>query len=81
MKNKNTVTILLLLLLTAITALVSHYFSDLKWLVIIILGLSTIKFALVAFQFVELKKAHTVWKTLIIGYLAFFFSTVSLILI
>lgn len=38
----------------------------------IILGLSGLKFLLVAFQFMEMKLANGFWKVIIVGYIIFF---------
>jgi len=64
-------TLLSLILLTITTALVSG-FIDLKVGVFFILLLSAIKFVLVSFQFMELKKAHPFWKTMILLFLIVF---------
>jgi hypothetical protein len=42
--------------------------------------LSSIKFLLVAFQFMELKKAHSFWKILLSSYLILFTLIVSALL-
>ncbi len=78
--KKNIITIGLLLVLTVLTAITSMYYSDFKWAALLILGLSSIKFLLVSFQFMELKEAHAVWKTLVIGYLVVFITIVGVIL-
>lgn len=81
MKNKNQIAIIALLGLTILSALISQFTTlNLNWLSFTILGLSAIKFAIVAFQFMEMKKAHTVWKAIIIGYLLLFIGVVTLIL-
>lgn len=70
MKNTATITWIVLIVLTIISALVSKL--DSKYVVLIILILSGIKFLGIAFQFMELKKAHVFWKTIIIGFVFFF---------
>ena len=65
MKNKDIYTLALLILLTIITAIISVNYNNLKIVLIIILGLSGIKFLAVSFQFMELKKANSFWKILI----------------
>jgi len=67
MKNTATITWLILLMLTIASAL----FSDLdsKYAVLFILILSALKFFGIAFQFMEIKKAHVFWKTIIIGFI------------
>ena len=52
-----------LILLTLATALVSNSMLASKIATTIILGISSIKFLLVAFQFMELKKANMFWET------------------
>jgi heme/copper-type cytochrome/quinol oxidase subunit 4 len=52
----------LLIILTMATAFISNSFLLSRTLIGVILGFSAIKFILVAFQFMELKKAHVFWK-------------------
>lgn len=52
----------LLILLTLITALISNTSMFSKYAVGLIMTISAIKFLWVAFQFMELKKAHVFWK-------------------
>ena len=80
MKLTHQNTLLLLYLLTLATALVSRFYYGLSFFVVLILGLSAIKFMLVAFQFMEMKKAHVFWKFLIGFYLLIFVGAVSVIL-
>lgn len=80
MQKINIFTLTILILLTISTAILSNYFNSLKYIVFLILGLSGVKFILVAFQFMELKKAHQFWKSLIIIFLILFIGTISLIL-
>lgn len=77
MKKKDIYTLGLLIILTITTAIFSTRFSELKSVVAIILGLSAIKFMLVAFQFMEMKKANTFWKFLIVIYLVLYVTIVS----
>lgn len=51
-----------LLLFTFLTALLSLYVAVSTVLVLLILGIASVKFLLVAFQFMELKKANLFWK-------------------
>jgi heme/copper-type cytochrome/quinol oxidase subunit 4 len=62
MKKSLILTYGLLILLTIATALISNSTAIPKVVVGLIMGLSTIKFILVAFQFMELKKANSIWK-------------------
>lgn len=65
-----TITWIILIVLTITSALVSKL--ETKYVVLIILILSALKFFGIAFQFMEIKKAHVFWKTLIIGFILFF---------
>jgi len=69
-KRKNSSVLILLVLLTISTAYFSVHFEKIAY---VILLLSGIKFLLVAFQFMELKKSHLFWKILIVLFLVFFF--------
>jgi len=64
-------TLFALIVLTTLSALVSN-FVDVKTGVFLILFLSAIKFVLVSFQFMELKKAHSFWRTIILIFLITF---------
>ena len=67
MKKSLLVTYGVLIVLTITTALISNASSFSTVAVALIMGLSAIKFLLVAFQFMELKKANSAWKyTLVI---------------
>ena len=70
MKNTATITWVILLVLTITSAWVSNLEG--KYVVFIILFLSALKFFGIAFQFMEMKKAHVFWKTLIIGFIFLF---------
>lgn len=65
MKKTHLYTYSLLILLTLVTAFVAS-FQGSKAIVIIIIAFALFKFWLVAFQFMELKKAHPFWKFLIV---------------
>ena len=80
MKLTHKTTLILLYILTTVTALVSAYLYGWKFFVFTILGLSAIKFMLVAFDFMEMKKAHSFWKFFIVFYLVIFVTVVSLVL-
>jgi heme/copper-type cytochrome/quinol oxidase subunit 4 len=62
MKKSFIFTYIPLILLTAATALVSTSSAISKIAIFLIMGISVIKFLLVAFQFMELKKANSFWK-------------------
>lgn len=57
----------LLILMTVMTAVISNVFVGTNFAVILILGISFLKFGLVAFQFMELKKANIFWKTSVLA--------------
>ncbi len=59
---KNIITLGVLLLLTA-AAFSANTMQDNRYLTLTVLGLGAVKLFLVAFQFMELKKAHLFWKT------------------
>jgi hypothetical protein len=63
MERSLNVTYLILMVFTVLTAVVSSMalFSG-KILVLIIMALAAAKYLLVAFDFLELKKAHFFWK-------------------
>jgi len=80
MKLTHKTTLILLYLLTFATAIISKYLYGWSFFVTLILGLSAVKFMLVAFQFMEMKKAHSFWKFFIVFYLVVFVTVVSLVL-
>ena len=67
MYETNTSTFILLLSLTLVAAFVAPNVSP-EIIVITVITLALIKFWLVTFQFMELKKAHPFWKYLILGF-------------
>ena len=67
MKDTITSTFILLLTLTLVAAFAASNVSP-EIIVITVVALAFIKFWLVAFQFMELKKAHPFWKYLILGF-------------
>ncbi len=67
MKDTITSTFILLLTLTLVAALAASNVSP-EIIVTTVVALAFIKFWLVAFQFMELKKAHPFWKYLILGF-------------
>lgn len=80
MQKKDIYTLALLIVLTITVAVFSNFDEKLKFVGLIILILSGIKFAAVAFQFMELKKAHSFWKTMIISFLIVFVGIIYVIL-
>ena len=81
MKDSNTKTLIVLIVLTVVVVgfLSGMEETSNKWFMLI-LGVSSVKFLLVAFQFMELKKAHVAWKIVLSAYLLFFFSAISIVL-
>lgn len=67
MKDKISSTFILLLALTVIAAFLALNVSA-EIMATTVVTLALIKFWLVAFQFMELKKAHLFWKYLILGF-------------
>ena len=72
MAKKDIYTLAGLIILTIVTALFSTTFNSIKYVSLIILILSIIKFLLIAFQFMELKKAHSFWKSIVLIYVTLF---------
>ncbi len=79
MQKKDIITLVLLISATLFTSVISVNSDSLKYVVFVILIVSGIKFSLIAFQFMELKKAHIFWKTALICFLVLFFGVVSII--
>lgn len=73
MKNITTITWIILIILTITSAFISNLEGT--YVVLIILILSALKFFGIAFQFMELKKAHSFWKVSIIGFILIFATT------
>ena len=80
MQKKDIYNLVALIGLTILTAFFATQLSGLKHVSIIILVLSAFKFILVSFNFMELKKAHTLWKAVVVIYLVIFVSIISIIL-
>lgn len=62
MKKTLNLSFVLLILLTFITALISNTSKFTEFAIGLIMVISAIKFILVSFQFMELKKANIFWK-------------------
>jgi hypothetical protein len=77
MNKQNSITWIVLLVLTVISGLVSS--ASISYLVPFILVFAALKFIGVAFNFMELKKAHVFWKIVLVGYLVVFCSVLLLI--
>lgn len=59
----------ILIFLTICTALVSNFIGISSIAIVLIMGLSVLKFYLVSFEFMELKKANSFWKITLISVL------------
>jgi hypothetical protein len=70
----------LLILLTISSALVGNIFPHYSYIIAVIIGLTMVKFLGISFFFMELRKAHYFWKTIIIIYL-FIFSIIAITLV
>ena len=79
MKKHLTLVYGIVLLLTIATAILSK-FSIHKTATISILALSGVKFLLVAFHFMELKKANVFWKVTLSLFLMLLIGIISLII-
>ena len=64
--------LIVLILLTAVSALVSGKLFNSTYTVAIIILLSILKFIGVSFYFMELKNAHVFWKTSILVFVSLF---------
>ena len=74
MKSRAIITWVLLVVLTIVSAVLSD--TQGKYIILIIMMLAAFKFIGVAFQFMELKKAHPFWKYAILIYLIFIITVV-----
>ncbi|MEN8187010.1 MAG: cytochrome C oxidase subunit IV family protein [Bacteroidota bacterium] len=80
MQKKDIYTLVLLIILTITTAYFSNTFHNLEIISLVILTLSGLKFIAVVFQFMEMKKAHRVWKSTIILFLTLFIGIIFAVL-
>ena len=76
---KNSITLGILLLLTILVSVASAQMQQGTYLVILIMGLAMAKLLLVAFQFMELKKAHLFWKGSIVFFAFIIFTGVGVL--
>jgi hypothetical protein len=80
MKNSLIISYFLLLLLTILSALIAASFTISTILAATLMALAATKFVAVAFQFMDLKKAHPFWKSsLLISLIVLVVLIVSLI--
>jgi len=78
MNKTSIITWVILIVLTIASALLSGIQS--KYTVLLIMIISALKFIGVAFQFMELKKAHTFWRTLLVSFLAIYTMLILIII-
>lgn len=71
----------LILIVTTLTGVLISYFIHSGFLVLTVLIFAAIKFLLVGFQFMELKKAHNLWKFLFMFYALLICTLMTLTLI
>ncbi|MCP5537111.1 MAG: cytochrome C oxidase subunit IV family protein [Akkermansiaceae bacterium] len=77
---KNITTLGVLLLLTAIAVFAANMLQDSGYLVLAVLGLGVVKLLLVAFQFMELKRANLFWKAALSMVVVLFLASSCIIL-
>lgn len=66
MKKHTIIAYLMLVLLTLSTAILSQEKEYVKNISMVILAISIVKFFIVAFEFMEIRKAHTLWKVIVV---------------
>ena len=76
--KKLLIVLVVLIALTLITAIISNV--DTSYTVIAILFLAVLKFIGVSFYFMEIKQAHSFWKTSLLIFLGLFSATVLIIM-
>ena len=71
MSGSNFNILVLLVVLTLVTVMVTRFLDAGAWGSILIMGIALAKYLLVAFYFMELRKAHRLWKfvAVLIGFL------------
>lgn len=79
-RNILSVSWLVLMLLVLMMAVTSHFSDSIRYLGWIILGLSGVKFLVVAYQFMEMKVAHPFWKIALLVYAGVFILTIAFLL-
>ena len=79
MKKELSITWILLLFLTVASAFIANYYINGNYLVQLILLLAVLKFIGVAFNFMELKKAHAFWKITTIAFIVLFFISILIL--
>ncbi len=80
MKITHEKTIIILYIITLITAVSSRTINDWYFAAMLIVTLSALKFFSVAFQFMDMKHANSFWKSFIIIFLLAFTGTIGIVL-
>ncbi len=80
MKLTHEKVIVILYIITLLTAVASRTIDALYFAALFILLLSAVKFFLVFFQFMDMKHSNSFWKTVIILYLTAFVGAIGVIL-
>jgi len=76
--KKLIITLAVLIILTIVTAIISN--TSTGFAVTAILILAMLKFIGVAFYFMEMRKAHTFWKAIILVFTILFLTTTLIII-
>jgi len=79
MKKRIVLPWLTLRLVTMLSAIISANLFKVDYLMVLILVLAALKFGVVAYYFMDLKKAHAFWKTATILFLITFLLLVILL--
>lgn len=77
MNKSTTITWIFLIMLTIASALISNLEG--KYIVLLILVFAVLKFIGIAFQFMELKKAHAFWQVSVLVFLVLFITTLLIL--
>ena len=78
MTKQNSITWILLMVLTLLAGIASS--ASTSYIAPIIILLASLKFIGVAFNFMELKKAHLVWQILILSFVVVFSGIILILL-
>jgi len=70
------ISLFLVIFITILLALFTQLFTPGKLLILTTMSLMYIKFLLVAFSFMDIRKAHIGWKILVSGFALVFYITV-----
>jgi len=80
MEKRLRYTWIILMILTVLSGALS-YVEGLRIIPVLILVLASLKFILVAFEFMEVRLAHPFWKVFVVGYVVIFTGIFSIILL